>query len=61
MVSHGDMTALKYQSPDAVSKPDPKQCSKTNRDLMRAIIDKKMKKNATFFELKVLSNSHHEE
>lgn len=39
---------------DPAFKPDIRQCQQYNRILMRSIIDYKMKRNKTFFEMKVL-------
>lgn len=51
----------KYQTPQVKNKLDEKQCLQANKELMRAIIEKKMKKNGTFFELKVLQREDEDE
>ena len=45
---------LRYMTPELSNRVDEKQCKEINKDMMRAMINKKMRKNKTFYELKVL-------
>ena len=49
-----DMTLVRYHTPEMFHKIDQPQCVKFNKDIMRAIVNKKMKKNKSYLELKVL-------
>lgn len=51
---NGGPGALKYLTPEVLHRVEEKQCREINRDMMRAMINKKMRKNKTFYELKVL-------
>jgi hypothetical protein len=42
---------------DPVYQPDRRQCGQFNRMLMRSIVEGKMRKNKSFFELKILPNA----
>lgn len=49
-----DVTHVRYHTPEMFHKIDQRQCVKFNKDIMRAIVNKKMQKNKSYMELKVL-------
>eukprot|EP00347_Sterkiella_histriomuscorum_P004386 403360658 len=48
-----NLNQLKYQSPDTVTTVDKQECHRVNAQMMRAMIEKKMKRNESYYELKV--------